>query len=69
MREDDIGQGAAGLRCAVAMGYITGAVRQRAYAMGDLQMRHVSVCHVAQHIDFQPTNLHFSWDSNTFGSS
>ena len=46
MREEDIGPGAAVLRCAVARGHVTGAERQRAYAMGDLQTRHVSVCYV-----------------------
>ena len=34
------------LRFAVAWGRITGAVRQRAYAMGDLQSRRVSGCSV-----------------------
>ena len=47
MREEDIGPGAAGLRCAVARGHITGAVRQRAYAIGDLQTRRVSVRYVS----------------------
>ena len=34
------------LRFAVAWGRITGAERQRAYVMGDLQTRRVSVCSV-----------------------
>ena len=53
MREEDIGPGAAVLRCAVARGHVTGAERQCAYAMGDLQTRPVRVCHVTTFIYFQ----------------
>ena len=59
MREEDIGPGAAGLRCAVARGHVTGAERQRAYAMGDLQTRRVSGCHVPTCRYFQRGDLKF----------
>ena len=52
MREDDVGSRLAVLRFAVAWGHVTGAERQRAYAMGDLQSRRVSGRHVAHHLRF-----------------
>ena len=68
MREDD-GSRLAVLRCVVTRGHVTGAERQRAYAMGDLQTRHVSGCHVPRRSYFPPGDLKILWDVIVFGSA